>query len=71
MDNIATKLSRIENLKANKFLVELIFQHSIPNNITNLQVLEGDEQILHFLHCDNMFKYQVIDEGDHDEAICK
>lgn len=43
MDNIASKLSPNENLQTNKFLVELIFRPSIPDNITNQQVFEGDE----------------------------
>lgn len=32
-------------------------------------MFKGDEQILHFLHCERTFKDNIICEGDHDEAI--
>ena len=71
MANIASKSSLDENCKYNKFYIELIFMPSILDNITNWKVFEGDEQILHFLLCEDTFKNMVIYEGDHDEAINK
>ena len=69
MENITSKLSPDENLKANKFPIELIFRPLIPNNITNQQVFKGDQQILQFFRFEKTFKDQIIDEEEHDEAI--
>ena len=71
MANIASKLFPDENCKSNKFPFELIFRPSVPNNVINWQVFEGNEHIFHFLHCEDTFKDMVIDEVYHDEAVNK
>ena len=56
-------------LNKNKCYVELIFRPSVPNNISNWQVFEGDEKILEFLHVEKTFKNEVIDEKEHDKLM--
>jgi hypothetical protein len=37
------RLSPLEDYEASEFIVELLYQPSIPNNISNWKVFEGDE----------------------------
>lgn len=64
--NVASKLLPSEDYSLDRFLVELIFRPSIPDNVTNWQVFNHDEDILHFLTSDKSYDDQIIDESDHD-----
>jgi ribonuclease HI len=59
VDSLATpssRLSPLEDFEASKFSIELLYKPSVPNNITNWRVFEGDEQILEFLTNGENFK---------------
>jgi hypothetical protein len=46
VDSLATVASRplpIEDYEASRFTVELLYKPSVPNNISNWRVFEGDE----------------------------
>jgi ribonuclease HI len=52
VDSLATAasiLSPLEDYEASRFAVELLYKPSVPNNISNWKVFEGDEQIVDFL----------------------
>ena len=52
VDAVATTasiLSPLEDYEASRFAVELLYKPLVPNNIYNLKVFEGDEQIVYFL----------------------
>jgi hypothetical protein len=52
IDSLATtasRLSTLEDYKASQFTVELLYKPSMPKNISNWKVFEGDEQIISFL----------------------
>jgi hypothetical protein len=40
---IASRLSSLEGYEASRFAIELIYKSSVPNNIYNGKVFEGDE----------------------------
>jgi hypothetical protein len=42
--------------------VELLYKPSVPNNISNWKVFEGDEQIINFLTNQDNFKDLAIDD---------
>ena len=42
LDNVASKLLSVEGLSPNTFSVELLFQPSVPDNITNWRVFDDD-----------------------------
>lgn len=67
--NVASKLLRSEDYIPDRFLVELIFRPSIPDNGTNWRVFNHDEDILNFLTSDKSYDSQIIDESDHDLQI--
>ena len=51
-DSLATVASRLlplEDYEASGFTVGLLYKPSVPNNISNWKVFEGDEQIINFL----------------------
>jgi hypothetical protein len=51
-DSLATtslRLSPLEDYKASWFIVEILYKPSMPNNISNWKVFEGDEKIINFL----------------------
>jgi hypothetical protein len=65
VDSLATVTSRIsplEDYEASWFTVELLYKPSVPNNISNWKVFEGDEQIINFLTNQENFKDLVIDD---------
>ena len=66
--NAASNICPSGDFSHNKFLVELIYRSSIPNNITNWRVFEDDEQTINFLHLEDTFKGSVIDD-EHHEAL--
>jgi hypothetical protein len=41
----------------------------IPDNITNWQVFYDDQQIINFLHMEDTFQDDVIDESTHNENL--
>eukprot|EP00253_Pinus_taeda_P006092 PITA_06092 len=67
--NVASKLLPSEDYSPDRFLVELIFRPSIPDNVTNWRVFNHDEDILNFLNFDKSCDYQIIDESDHELQI--
>jgi ribonuclease HI len=59
VDSLATaasRLSPLEDYEASRFTVELLYKPSVPNNISNWKVFEGDEQIINFLTNQDNFK---------------
>jgi hypothetical protein len=47
--------------------VELIYKPSVPNNISNWKVFEGDEQIINFLTNQDNFKDLANDDEEFQE----
>lgn len=43
---ISSRLSPLEYYEASKFLVELLYRTSVPNNVTNWNLFEDDSQII-------------------------
>jgi hypothetical protein len=65
VDSLATtasRLSSLEDYEASQFIVELLYKPSVPNNISNWKVFEGDEQIINFLTNQDNFKDLSIDD---------
>jgi hypothetical protein len=65
VDSLATTASRLSPLEiyeSSQFTVELLYQPSVPNNISNWKVFEGDEQIINFLTNQDNFKDLAIDD---------
>jgi ribonuclease HI len=65
VDSLATtasRLSPLEDYEASRFTVELLYKPSVPNNISNWKVFEGDEQIINFLTNQDNFKDLAIDD---------
>jgi hypothetical protein len=69
LENVPSKLLRVEGLSPNVFSIELLFRSSIPDNITNSRVFNDDQQIINFMHMEDTFQGVVIDEGNHDENL--
>jgi hypothetical protein len=70
VDSLATtasRLSPLEDYEASRFIVEL--QPSVPNNIFNWKVFEGDEKIVYFLTNQDNFKYLAIDDEVFQEKL--
>jgi ribonuclease HI len=59
---MASILSPLEEYEASTFAVEMIFKPSVPNNISNWKVFEGDEHIVDFLTNQDNFKDLAIDD---------
>jgi hypothetical protein len=49
--------------------VELLYKPSVPNNISNWKVFEGDEQIISFLTNQDNFKDLAIDDEEFQEKL--
>eukprot|EP00253_Pinus_taeda_P013068 PITA_13068 len=64
--NVASKLLPSEDYSPDRFLVELIFRPSIPDNVTNWRVFNHDEDILQFLTSERSYDDQIIEENEHD-----
>jgi hypothetical protein len=67
VDSLATtasRLSPLEDFEESRFSIELLYKPSVPNNITNWKVFEGDEQILEFLTNGENFKDLAIDDEE-------
>jgi ribonuclease HI len=54
--NTASRLSPLEDYEVSSIAVELIYRLSMPNNISNFKVFEGDEKIVDFLTNEENFK---------------
>jgi hypothetical protein len=70
VNSIATSTSRLsplEDYEASRFTVELLYKTSVPNNISNWKVLEGDEQVISFLTNQDNFKDLAIDDEEFQE----
>jgi hypothetical protein len=57
-----SRISPLEDYEASRFSIELLYKPSIPDNITNWRVFEGDEQIISFLTNKENFKDLAIDD---------
>jgi hypothetical protein len=71
-DSLATatsRLSPLEYYESSKFTMELLYKPSVPNNISNWEVFEGDEQIVDFLTNQENFKYLAIDNEVFQEKL--
>ena len=51
--------------------MELLYKPSVPNNISNWKVFEGDEQIIKFLTNQDNFKDLAIDDEVFQEKLAK
>jgi hypothetical protein len=57
-----SRLSPLEDYEDSWFTVELLYKPSVPNNISNWKVFEGDEQIINILTNQDNFKDLAIDD---------
>jgi hypothetical protein len=74
VDSLATaasRLSPLEDYEASRFTVELLYKPSVPNNISNWKVFEGDEQIINFLTNQDNFKDLAIDDEVFQEKLAE
>jgi hypothetical protein len=72
VDSLATtasRLSPLEDYEPSRFTVELLYKPSMPNNISNWKVFEGDEQIIIFLTNQENFKDMAIDDEIFQEQL--
>jgi hypothetical protein len=67
----ASRLSPLEDYEASRFTVELLYKPSVPNNIYNWKVFEGDEQIIKFLTYQENFKDLAIDDEIFQEQLAE
>jgi hypothetical protein len=58
----ASRLSPLEDYEASRFTMELLYKPSVPNNISNWKVFEGDEQIINFPTNQDNFRDLAIDD---------
>jgi hypothetical protein len=72
-DSLATAGSRLpplEYYEASRFIVELLYKPSVPNNIYNWKVFEGDEQIIiFFTNQDNFKDLSIGDEVFQEQSV--
>ena len=69
LGNVASKLLISEDFITDKFFIEFFSRPSVPDNVTNWRVFYDDEKLLQFLHSEYTFKYQVIDDEEHEKAL--
>ena len=69
MPNVASNLCPSDDFSHDKFFVEFIYSSSISDNITNWRVFVDDEQIINFLHLEDIFKGSVIDDEQHESLL--
>jgi hypothetical protein len=65
----SSRLSPLEDYEASRFSVELLYKPSVPNNISNWKVFEGDEHIIDFLTNQENFKDVDIDDEVFQDQI--
>jgi len=63
------RLYPLEDYEASQFTMELLYKPSIPKNISNWKVFEGDEYIIDFLTNQENFKDQAIDDEVFQEKL--
>jgi hypothetical protein len=74
VDSLATaasRLSPLEDHEASRFTMELLYKPSVPNNMSNWKVFEGDEQIIDFLTYQENFKDLAIDDEVFQEQLAE
>ena len=64
---VTSGLLPLEYYEASRFTVELLYKPSVPNNISNWKVFEGDEQIINFLTNQDNFKDLAIEDDEFQE----
>jgi hypothetical protein len=72
VDALATttsRLSPLEYYEASRFAVEHLYKPSVPNNISNWKVFEGDEKIVDFPTNEENFKDLSIDDELFQELL--
>jgi hypothetical protein len=69
LETAASRLSHLEYYEASQFTVEILYKPSVPNNLSNWKVFEGDEQIINFLTNQENFKDLAIDDEIFQEQI--
>ena len=47
----------------------MIYRPSIPDNITSWIIFNNDQQIIDFLHFEDIFKGSVIDDEQHEALL--
>ena len=52
----------------NRCSIELLFKHSIPDNITHLRLFDDDQEILECLTNNDTFKGAIIDDKEHQKT---
>ena len=72
MHNVATdalenETTRMLPLRDN-FSIEILYEPSVPDNITNLCVFYDDQQILHFMANTDVFKDATINKVEHEQT---
>ena len=67
--NTASKLIPLEGMSSDTFSFELVYIPSIPDNFTSWKVFNDDQHILEFPTSQDIFKYVVIDEVDHEKSL--
>jgi hypothetical protein len=65
----ASILSPLGDYEASQFIVELLYKPSVPNNISNWKVFDGEEQIISFLTNQDNFKNLTIDDEEFQEKL--
>jgi len=69
LENVASRLLPSEGIFTDRFYVELLSRPSVPDNFTNWRVFDDDEQLMQFLHKEDTFKDQVIDDKEHVKSL--
>jgi hypothetical protein len=67
LSTAASRLSPLEDYESSQFTMELLYKPSVPNNISNWKIFEGDEQIINFQTNQDNFKYLAIDDEVFEE----
>lgn len=67
-DALANADARLSPLR-DGFSVEIIYNPSISDNITNLRGFDDDQHIICFMVNADMFKYTMIDEDENEKAL--
>ena len=65
---LATSAARLVPTN-NRCFVELLFRPSVPDMITNLRVLDDNQQIIECLTNDEVFKGAIIDDEEHQAEL--
>jgi len=66
---ISSRIPPLEDYEASRFSIELLYKPSLPYNIANWRVFEGDEQITSFLTNEETFRDMTINDEFFQEMI--